>query len=212
MKKMRFSIILLAAFISFQAWGQTRLTEAQQKQIVEKIDRSAQRMTTMQCTFTQTKSMKMLSKKMISKGVMYFKRPSQLRWQYTSPYDYTFLLNGDKIRLKSAKSTKDISVQGNKMFRQITNIILNSITGGSLRSTSDFWLEMYKTGNTYFARLYPKKKELKQVYQIIEIYFSPALDCVSSVKMIEKSGDTTLVELNGIKYNASINEKMFSLR
>lgn len=211
MKKMRFSIILLAAFISFQAWGQTRLTEAQQKQIVEKIDRSAQRMTTMQCTFTQTKSMKMLSKKMISKGVMYFKRPSQLRWQYTSPYDYTFLLNGDKIRLKSAKSTKDISVQGNKMFRQITNIILNSITGGSLRSTSDFRLEMYKTGNTYFARLYPKKKELKQVYQIIEIYFSPALDRVSSVKMIEKSGDTTLVELNGIKYNASINEKMFSL-
>ena len=192
MKKMRFSIILLAAFISFQAWGQTRLTEAQQKQIVEKIDRSAQRMTTMQCTFTQTKSMKMKS--------------------MDKEYIIFFLLNGDKIRLKSAKSTKDISVQGNKMFRQITNIILNSITGGSLRSTSDFRLEMYKTGNTYFARLYPKKKELKQVYQIVEIYFSPALDCVSSVKMIEKSGDTTLVELNGIKYNASINEKMFSLR
>lgn len=202
---------MLLAVLSLHAWGQTRLTEAQQKQIVEKIGRSASAMNSMQCSFTQTKSMKMLSKKMVSTGVMYFKRPNKLRWQYTSPYDYTFLLNGDKVRLKSAKSTKDISVQGNKMFRQISEIILNSVTGGSLKSTSDFRVELYQQGKTYFARLYPKKKELKQVYQVIEIYFNPQLTNVSSVKMLEKTGDTTLVELKDTKTNTTINEKMFDI-
>ena len=185
----------------------------------------------MQCDFTQTKRMKLLSKDMQSKGVMYFKRPDKLRWQYTSPYDYTFILNGDKVHLKSAHSTQNINVQGNKMFRQITSIILNSITGAGLQSTSDFNVELYQipaetpiperssptrslsrspiSPSGYFAKLYPKKKEVRQVYNVIEIYFNQSLTMVSSVKMIEKTGDVTQVNLTNVKPNAVVNEKLF---
>ena len=97
------------------------------------------------------------------------------------------------------------------MFRQITSIILNTITGGSLKSSADFTVEMYKSGNSYFAKLYPKKKELKQIYQVIEIYFNPELTMVSSVKMQEKTGDVTTVNLNNIKTNQPINDKMFCI-
>ena len=169
-------------------------------------------MTAMQCQFTQTKSMKLLSREMKSEGVMYFKKPDKLRWQYTSPYDYTFILNGDKVRIKSTKSTQDINVQGNKMFRQITSIILNSITGDGLKSTSDFGVEMYKSDKGYFAKLYPKKKEVKQIYNVIEIHFDTALTMVNMVKMEEKTGDVTLVRLNNIKTNAPVNETLFDIR
>jgi outer membrane lipoprotein-sorting protein len=191
--------------------GQTKLTAEQQKQIVEKIDKASSAMKTMQCDFTQTKRMKMLSKDMQSKGVMYFKRPDKLRWQYTSPYDYTFIMNGDKVQIKSMKSTKNIDVQQNKMFRQITSIILNSITGGGLKSAADFTVEVYKDNQTYFARLYPKKKELKQVYEVIEIYFNESLTMVSGVKMKEKTGDVTTVKLNNVKINPAINDSTFSI-
>ena len=112
--------------MSCYMYGQTKLTSEQQKQVIEKMDKSAAAMTSMQCDFSQSKNMKLLSKEMKSEGVMYFKKPDKLRWQYTSPYDYTFILNGDQVRIKSQKSTKNIDVQGNKMFRQITNIILQS--------------------------------------------------------------------------------------
>ena len=141
---------------------------------------------------------------------MYFKKDNKLRWQYTTPYDYIFILNGSKVRIKSAKSTKNIDVQKNKMFRQITDIILNSITGGGLKKTSDFQVELYKTDKAYFAKLYPKKKELKQIYQTIEIHFNPTLSMVESVVMMEKTGDSTVVRLTGVKQNVSINEKVFS--
>ena len=105
-------LILFAAVLSLHVWGQAKLTAEQQKQIIEKIDKAAQTMTSMQCEFTQTKSMKLLSKEMQSKGVMYFKQPNKLRWQYTAPYDYTFIMNGDKVTMKSAKSTQNIDWKG----------------------------------------------------------------------------------------------------
>lgn len=204
-------LILLTVMSSLPLLGQTKLTAEQQKQMIEKIDKTASAMSGMQCEFTQTKSMKLLSKEMQSKGIMYFKRPNKLRWQYTSPYDYTFILNGDKVQIKSSKSTKNIDVQGNKMFRQITNIILNSVTGGSLKSSSDFNVEVYKKDNSYFAKLFPKKKELKQLYQVIEIYFDPALTMVNSVRMVEKTGDETRVNLINTKLNVAVDEKMFAV-
>ena len=205
-------IILFTLHCSlFTAWSQTKLTAEQQKDILEKVDKSASAASSMQCDFTQTKKMKLLSKEMLSKGVMYFKRPDKLRWQYTTPYDYTFILNGDKVQLKSAKSTKNIDIQGNKMFRQISNIILNSVTGGNLKSSSDFNVEVYKSVEGYFARMYPKKKELKQIYQAIEIYFNPSLTMISTVKMIEKTGDVTIVKLTNSKTGVAIDEKLFKV-
>lgn len=210
MRKILLSCLLVFLSPCLPMMGQTKLTAEQQKQIVEKIDKASSAMKTMQCDFTQTTRMKMLSKDMQSKGVMYFKRPDKLRWQYTSPYDYTFIMNGDKVQIKSMKSTKNIDVQQNKMFRQITNIILSSITGGTLRTSADFTVELWQQDKSYFVKLYPKKKELKQLYQYLEIWFDPALTKVSTVKMMEKTGDMTIVNLLNTKYGVTINEKMFA--
>jgi len=210
MRKILLSCLLVFLSPCLPMMGQTKLTAEQQKQIVEKIDKASSAMKTMQCDFTQTKRMKMLSKDMQSKGVMYFKRPDKLRWQYTSPYDYTFIMNGDKVQIKSMKSTKNIDVQQNKMFRQITNIILSSITGGTLRTSADFTVELWQQDKSYFVKLYPKKKELKQLYQHLEIWFDPSLTKVSTVKMMEKTGDMTIVNLLNTKYGVTINEKLFA--
>lgn len=204
------SCLFVFLFPCLPMMGQTKLTAEQQKQIVDQIDKASSAMKTMQCDFTQTKRMKLLSKEMQSKGVMYFKRPDKLRWQYTSPYDYTFIMNGDKVQIKSMKSTKNIDVQQNKMFRQITNIILSSITGGTLRTSADFTVELWQQDKTYFVKLYPKKKELKQLYQYLEIWFDRELTKVSTVKMMEKTGDMTIVNLLNTKYGVTINEKLFA--
>lgn len=207
----RITFFLLAFLLVQTLFAQTKLNADEQKQLIEKMDKSASSVKAMQCEFSQTKSMKMLKREMKSQGVMYFKQPDKLRWQYTAPYDYTFLMNGDKVSMKSTKTTQKIDVQKNKMFRQITSIILNSITGGGLKSAADFTVEVYKDNQTYFARLYPKKKELKQVYEVIEIYFNESLTMVSGVKMKEKTGDVTTVKLNNVKINPAINDSTFSI-
>lgn len=204
-----FCFMLLTSCV--MATAQTKLTAVEQQMIIKKVESASQTMKSMQCDFTQTKTMKLLKKDMQSKGVMFFQRPDRLRWQYIAPYDYTFILDGDKVHLRSQRSSQQINVQQNKVFRQITSIILNSITAGSLKSNADFSVELYKQDTSYYARLLPKKKELKQIYRWIEIYFNPRLTMVSSVKMLEKTGDVTTVKLQNVKTNIKIDAQQFKV-
>ncbi len=208
---LRSFVILLICLSAHSAMGQTKLTSEQEKQVLAKMDQSSNALRSLQCDFVQSKRMKILSKEMQSKGILYFKKPDKIRWQYTKPYDYTFIMNGDKVQLKSAKSTKNIDIQGNKIFRQISTIILNTVTGGGIKNSSDFNVELYKSGDVYFAKMLPKKKEVKQVYSSIEVYFNSALTMVETIKMIEKSGEYTTVKLVAPKLNVTINESVFKV-
>ena len=209
---MRLIIVILAIVLSLQTWSQTKLTATQQNQIIDKVTKSAQSANTMQCDFIQTKTMKMLKKEMISNGVMYYKSPNKLRWQYTSPYDYTFILNGGEVRIKSKKSSQNIDLKNNKMFKQISQIILGSITGGGLKNNKHFSVDIYKSGESYFAKLYPRTKEMKQIYTVVEVYFNASLTMVSKVKLIEKTGDVTIVQLSNVKTGININENLFNTK
>ena len=208
---LRSVVILLTCLSALSVMGQTKLTSEQEKQVLAKMDQSSKALRSLQCDFIQSKRMKILSKEMQSKGILYFKKPDKIRWQYTSPYDYTFIMNGDKVQIKSAKSTKNIDIQGNKIFRQITTIILNTVTGGGIMNSADFNVELYKSGDIYFAKMLPKKKEVKQVYSSIEVYFNSALTMVETIKMVEKSGEYTVVKLVAPKINATISESVFKV-
>ena len=206
------SFLMIVAFFSVLSMtAQTKLTKEQEKVVLEKMEKSSNALHSLHCDFVQSKKMKILNKEMISKGVLYFKKPDKIRWQYTTPYDYTFIMNGDKVQIKSAKSTKNIDIQGNKIFRQITTIILNTVTGGGIMNSSDFDVTLYKQGDAYFAKMLPKKKEVKQVYAAIEVYFNSALTMVETIKMIEKSGEYTIVKLLSPKVNTTINESIFKV-
>ena len=213
---LRSFFIIVTCLSALSVMGQTKLTSEQEKQVLAKMEKSSNALRTLQCDFVQSKRMKLLSKEMQSKGVLYFVKPDKIRWQYTTPYDYTFIMNGDKVQIKSAKSksaksTKNIDIQGNKIFRQITTIILNTVTGGGIMNSADFDVTLFKQGEVYFAKMLPKKKEVKQVYASIEVYFNPTLTMVESIKMIEKSGEYTTVKLLSPKVNTTINESVFKV-
>jgi len=192
-------------------FGQTALSQAQQKQTIGQIDKAAQAVKTMQCNFTQVKSMKLMKNTINSEGQMWFAKPGKLRWQYTKPYDYTFIMNGSKAYMKSAKSTTTVDVQKNKMFKQIADVIMGCIVGGNMSKTGYFKIAMYKTNSSIYANLTPQKKELKQLYSSIVLHFNPSLTMVTKVEMKEKNGDKTTITLSNIKTNGNISEKTFSV-
>lgn len=200
--------MLLCPFCIF---GQTALSNEEQRRVIEEIDRSASKMKSLTCEFVQTKTLKLLRRELVSQGMMYFLFPNKVCWQYTTPYDYTFILNNSKVKIKSSKSVKEFDVQGNKMFRKIVDVIFECITGAGLKSSKDFQVEMHASQGAYYAKLYPKKKEIKQIYNCIEVHFNAAKNMVTHIRMEERSGDTTLIELKKAKINTTIDEKKFSL-
>ena len=93
------TIYILLVIISLQAQGTRKFTESQ-KQAFEKqfIDKSRS-ISTLQSAFIQTKTSTMVSQSAVSKGNMYYRNPSMLIWEYTSPSKSSLIVDGRSTRL-----------------------------------------------------------------------------------------------------------------
>ena len=202
-------LILLFVFVSVHLSLTAQQSEAQIRQA---ITQAASAMKTMQCDFTQTKHLRMLNDKMTSKGRMYYQQTNRLRWEYTSPYSYTFILNDDKVLLKNAQRNDVIDVNKNKLFREIARIMMNSVVGTSLSDDKSFKSTIATNGNEWIASLLPQRKDLKQLFQKIILHFNKHNAMVKQVELIEKNGDRTVIELNNIRTNEKISADMFTIR
>lgn len=207
----RVALLLYIVFFASSGIAQTVVNDATAQQMMQKVNDAAQKMKTMQCTFVQTKSLKILKKKMVSNGRMAYSQPSLLHWEYTSPYAYTFIVNGTKVLMKSRQKRDVIDAKQNKVFREITNIMLSSVTGKCLTDKQNFKTQMLLDGDKWVARLTPVKKELKQLFNTLVITFDERQMMAVSVEMIEKSGDNTLIELRNVKKNVSIDSNEFKV-
>ena len=202
-------LILLFIFVSVHLSLTAQQSEAQIRQA---ITQAASAMKTMQCDFTQTKHLRMLNDKMTSKGRMYYQQTNRLRWEYTSPYSYTFILNDDKVLLKNKQRNDVIDVNKNKLFREIARIMMNSVVGTSLTDDKSFKSAIATNGNEWIASLLPQRKDLKQLFQKIILHFSKKNAMVKQVELIERNGDKTVIELNNIRTNEKISADMFTIR
>lgn len=181
------------------------------EQVKKEINQAASQMKSMKCDFVQTKSIKMLNDKMVSNGKMYYQQGNKLRWEYTSPYTYTFILNDSKVVIRNNKRNDKIDVNQNKMFREIVKIMMNSVVGKCLSDDKDFQMSIKVFSNEYVATMVPSRKDLKQFFQTIVLHFDRKRKMISQVELLEKNGDKTLIELKNIQTNATIPTDIFAV-
>ena len=206
MKRVLFS--LMALCLCLLNLSAQKINEAKVKQQINAV---ASKMKTMQCDFVQTKYLKMLNDKMVSRGKMYYQQSNKLRWEYTSPYTYTFVLNGSRVLISKGKRNDVINVNQSKFFKEIARIMMNSVVGKCLTDSKDFKVSLTGASAEYVATLYPQQKQMKQMFQKIILHFNKQNSTVSKVELIEKKGDRTIIELKNVKSNAPINAKVFGI-
>lgn len=206
MKRVLF--FLMALCLCLLNLSAQKVNEAKVKQQINVV---ASKMKTMQCDFVQTKYLKMLNDKMVSRGKMYYQQSNKLRWEYTYPYTYTFVLNGSRVLISKGKRKDVINVNQSKFFKEIARIMMNSVVGKCLTDSKDFKVSLTGASAEYVATLYPQQKQMKQMFQKIILHFNKQNSTVSKVELIEKKGDRTIIELKNVKSNAPINAKVFGI-
>lgn len=200
-------IIILALF----AIHQPAIAQVTQGQVKQMIGHAAASVKSMQCDFVQTKYLKMLGDKVVSRGVMYYQQSDKLRWEYVSPYKYTFILNGNKVQIKNDKRTDVIDVERNKLFKEIARIMMSSVVGDCLNDTRSFKTTITDGNTSWVATLVPQRKEMKQMFSSIRLYFNKKSSMVSMVELVEKNGDKTFIELKNVKTNGQIASSTFAV-
>lgn len=178
---------------------------------IQEISRVAASIKTLKCDFVQTKTLKMLGDKMISKGLMYCSQPNHLRWEYVSPYTYIFILNENQVLLKKGNRNDIIDVNQNKMFKEIAHIMMNSVLGKCLTDKKDFKVGLSSLDSYYIVTLNPQKKEIKQTFTKIVLHYNRDSSMIVKVDMYEKNGDSTTIELMNIQMNNPIDASVYEI-
>lgn len=187
------------------------LTPQQKQQAIVAISRAVSAMETMQCTFVQTKHMSMLNDRLVSHGIMYYRQPDKLRWEYTRPYDYLFIFNGAKVYMGNRSRKSVVDTASNRLFREIAGIMMSTVTGKALADPERFSLDVEEVQQSWHVTLVPKKKELKRMFRKVVLVFNRADAAILGVNIYEKNGDLTEILMSDVTKNAKIDEARFAI-
>jgi outer membrane lipoprotein-sorting protein len=158
--------------------------------------------------FIQEKNLSMLSDKIMSEGKFWYKRETMVRMEYIKPFQYLVIINKNNVTTRDGQKTNTVSVKSNKLFQQITRIIVDCVQGTAFNNP-DFKINVFQNAGNYLIEMKPVSKALKDFFNAIEIHINKKDYSVTSINMIEQSGDNTLLTFSNRILNSEINDSVF---
>lgn len=192
----RIFVIIIALVASISSFAQSN------DEIMAKLTQAAASMKSMQCNFTQNKTMSMLAEPTISKGRMCYVSPDKMKWEYTDPYPFAIKVDGEKMT-KIADGKEEILDTKNRMYQGMMKIIMSSATGKNLFDKSAFDVTISSEGNFWRADMKPKKSDMKRMFSTMTFYFEKKRDIINKVVLTEANGDNTTIQFTDIILNAN---------
>lgn len=211
MRKLLFIFSLLAAAMAADAQYAGYTPVADLVKFKTAFAAVALKTTSIKSDFTQDKNLSMLSEKITSKGNFWFKKDSRVRMEYTQPFKYLMILNKDKVYVKDGAKESKVSTKSNKMFQQINKIMIDCMQGTMLENT-DFKTRVFENKTAALVELTPVSKGMKEMFKSINVVVDKKDFSVTSIQMLELSGDNTIMRFTNKELNAAIPDNLFDIK
>lgn len=210
MKKiLAFYITILCTTISYAQFSNMK-TVTDVEAVKKKLEQNSIKTESIRADFKQEKHLSILEEVIGSSGTFLFKKENKVRWNYTKPFQYLIIINGDKIHINDEGKQKSYDSNSSKMFGQINKIVIGT-ANGSLFSNPEY-TTIFKENTLYYEiHLTPKNNKLRDYVNEIFLYIDKKDLTVYKLKMVEKNGDFTLVEFFNKKVNQAVQDTEFKI-
>jgi outer membrane lipoprotein-sorting protein len=205
-----FLLILILSAMLASAQQTTDIPVIDTTWLIEQVNSFSEKTSTISADFTQIKEMSFMEETVTSSGKFYFRKEKQLRWEYTSPFNYSIILSDERIRIIDEGNTREFDASSNRIFLEVSDI-LAGLVNGTLAESSRFTSTWFESGEYFKVRLVPKESGLKEYLSLIELQLDKSDYSVDALKMFEKSGDYTRIQFKNKKLNENIPEEIFGL-
>ena len=190
---------VIAILLAVLAFSPLSSGENQEEDAVAVIIGAGDATRSLEADFRQTRRSSLMNGDLVSKGHMSYAKPDKLKWEYTEPDSFAFILDGNRVMTEKDGQLQQGSNAQDKIFRDITKLIMNTVTGTALRNGKDFSVSVETCGRMWIVRLVPARKDLERLLPGMTLHYDRDLKSVVRVEMDEKNGDSTVIEFSDIK-------------
>ena len=208
MKKLLLSIVFVV--FSLMVSAQTQLSENQTNEVIASLTKAAASMQSMQCRFVQEKTSSMLAEPQIAEGRMYYAAPDRMRWEYTTPYAFALVVNGERLVKVTDGKAEVLEGNAGRMYQGMVNLIIGSASGKKLFDTTVFDIVLYDDNGFWRADMTPKRRDMKRMFSQLVFRFDKKTNGISRVEFVEAGGGITSIRFEEIKVNEAIGEEVFA--
>ena len=208
MKRVLFSIIL--AVFGITSFAQTQLSESQTQEVIRQLTQVASTMQSMQCRFVQEKTSTMLAEPSVAQGTMHYAAPDRMRWEYTAPYAFALVVNGERMVKVTDGKAEVLEGNAGRMYQGMVNLIMGSASGKKLFDTTVFDIVFYDDNGFWRADMTPKRRDMKRMFSQLVFRFDKKTNGISRVEFVSANGDVTSIRFEEIKVNESIGDEVFA--
>jgi len=182
-----------------------------QDQFKRALKQTTQSTITMESKFVQEKNLSVITEKITSHGSFFFKQENKLRWEYSDPFRYLIIINGDKVYVKDESKESHFDASSNKVFAEINSILVACIRGTILENDKQFSFDFLENTDSYLLKLHPLATRLKNSIAEIRIFLNKKNYSVSRLEMHEPSGDFTKIQFMDLKINKPVTDENFRI-
>jgi outer membrane lipoprotein-sorting protein len=181
------------------------------KGFTAKFDEVSKKLHSIKSDFVQEKHLSFMEDNIMSKGIFRYKKDNRVRLQYVTPFEYLMVLNNGKMYIKDGNKVNKFDTHSNKLFRQINDMMINTLNGDVLHS-NEYAVSYLENESQYLLEMVPQDKTIQDIVSKIKIYVDKKNITVSKIEMIEKSGDFTLLSFLNVQQNTEIKDEEFVVR
>lgn len=208
MKKTVLALIFFTQSFLLLSSDSDPLTGKEKETVIRRISETAKSINSIKSGFIQTKNISVLSEKIRSSGVFYYKSPGRIRWEYIKPYKYLIIYGGGKIFINDSGKKNEFDSGSNRIFQQVNDVMFASISGKITESPS-FSVDIFRKSGRYIVRLVPKHSDVRKYVNSVEIFFDSRKNTVSEINIYENSGDYTNIVFRDQKINSVFSDDVF---
>lgn len=181
-------------------------TQAQDRTPIERNDAAVQALlehskktNTLSSDFVQEKHLKMLATPLVSKGIIRFQKPGQLRWEVESPEPSVAVVDGKTVLISKAGKEETVTPADRQAFSAITNLI-EGIVSGDLLSGESMVPAFFRSKEGLLVELSPTDPRMTKRLKQVTLLFNTNDHTLLELRMEQPSGDFTLTRFSNSKF------------
>ena len=152
---------------------------------------------TLKANFAQEKKTALLDRPIKSKGVFYFKSPLGVRWEYEE--GLLLLYDGKYLYMYHPEMDAAEKIKGITGYQGPLNFDIGFLM-------DEYDIKASKEGDKIRLSLKPKKE---MPFKSMELLFPPGGAFPMEVKVVEETGDYSVIRFDKIQSNVKLNDSLF---